>query len=116
MKRLTISILAAIPSFLLGTILVISGHFFNPPPKVAAGPSQPVFINGSFVPEEIIEIKSFVAAVNKDPIISIARRDDGLIEVQTGMICGSLCGHGTLYRIKNEGSKWIIQYRGYWMS
>jgi len=116
MKCIAISIFASVPAFLLGIVLVVNGHFFHPPAKVTTVPSQPVFISGSFVPEEIIEIKSFIAAVNKDPVLSIVRRDDGLIEVYTGMVCGLLCGNGAFYLIKSEGFKWIIQERSFWDS
>ena len=40
----------------------------------------------------------------------------GSIKVKTGTICGVLCGAGINYSLKKQDGKWIVIYRGNWIS
>ena len=85
---------------------------------------------GTAVPEDLADddvrtIEALIQAVDPLPLLRIGHRtfgggpQDGSaleLKVTTGIECGALSGHGTIYRIIRVDGKWRITATGKWVA
>jgi alpha-D-ribose 1-methylphosphonate 5-triphosphate synthase subunit PhnG len=82
---------------------------------VSATDADRIHIVGVFSRREVEAIVAVVREVDDQPVLSIVQRPDA-VEVETGVVCGELCGGGNRYTLRKVGATWSIVDRTMWIS
>jgi hypothetical protein len=94
----------------------------RPDPSASSAPQRRSVVRnpdmrvvGDFSPTDIEAILAVVNAMDDQPVLSIVQHSDS-VEVETGVVCGRLCGSGSRFVLRKVNGVWTIIDNAEWMS